>query len=446
LDPTGPLTAEEGPGPSGSLSAEEGRRSTGPLAAEEGAGPGLAPAAQPRASVPAWEVVDTEGGLRRLVEQLCAAPRYAVDTEFHRERTYWPRLALVQVAWEKEPGAEASVALVDPLAVSLSPLAKVLEGKGEMVAHAASQDLLVLERACGALPSRLFDTQVAAGFLGAGPASLSSLVERFLGVKLAKADRLTDWSRRPLSESQLAYAAADAGYLIALADEISLELRARGRLSWAEEECAALLARPLSPPNPEEAWWRLKDRRHLQGASRGVAQEVAAWRERKARELDVLPRSVLPDLALVSIAHSPPTNLAALRELRGVEARHLRGQLAEELLAAVARGRSLPHQRLRVEARETIDKRARPAVALASAWVAQLSRDEEVDAALLATRDDIVEFLSGKPGARLGQGWRAQLVGVPLRRLFSGHAALYLGSDGRVRLEERLPSGAVGKS
>jgi ribonuclease D len=359
-----------------------------------------------------------------------------------RERTYWPRLALVQVAWQAEPSGPAHVALVDPLAVSLSPLAKVLEGKGEMVAHAATQDLLVLERACGALPSRLFDTQVAAGFLGAGSASLASLLERFLGVRLGKADRLTDWSRRPLTESQLAYAAADAGYLIALADEISAELRRRGRLLWAEEECAALLARPLSPPDPEKAWWRLKDHRHFQGASRGVAQEVAAWRERKAQELDLPPRSLLPDLALLSIAHSPPADLAALHELRGVEPRHLRGQLADELLAAVARGRSLPQQRLRVEPRENVDKRIRPAVALASAWVAQLSRDEEVDASLLATRSDIVEFLSGRPGARLGQGWRAQLVGVPLRRLLSGHASLYLDEEGCVRLEERLARGS----
>lgn len=371
---------------------------------------------------------------------MTAASRYAVDTEFHRERTYWPRLALIQLAWQAEPGSAPKVALIDPLAVDPLPLAKVLEGSGAMVAHAAAQDLQVLQRACQTVPSVLFDTQIAAGFLGCGPASLGALAERFLSLRLGKGDRLTDWSRRPLTSSQLAYAADDARHLLPLADAISAELTKRGRLNWAEEECAALLARPLSPPSPEEAWWKLRDHRQFQGASRGVAQEVAAWREQKARALDVPPRTVLPDLALLSIAQSPPGDLTALRETRGLDPRHLRDGLADELMAAIARGKSLPPERARLAPTEHVSKELRPAVSLATAWVAQLSRDEEVDAALLATRTDIVEFLSGKAGARLGQGWRARLVGAPLRRIANGQAALYL-DGGRLRLQERLPEG-----
>ena len=129
-------------------------------------------------------LVTTAKDLAALVEELVSVPRYALDTEFHRERTYWPRLALVQVAWEPTPGAAVAIALVDPLAVDLEPFAKVLAGPGVMVAHAASQDLEVLARACQLLPSSLFDTQVAAGFLGYGSASLASLVDRFLHVRL----------------------------------------------------------------------------------------------------------------------------------------------------------------------------------------------------------------------------------------------------------------------
>ncbi|HMK96565.1 MAG TPA: HRDC domain-containing protein [Acidimicrobiales bacterium] len=379
----------------------------------------------------------TEAALRSLVDELVGAARYGLDTEFHRERTYWPRLALIQVAWERRPGAAVQVALVDPLAVDPAPLGKVLEGDGTMVAHAASQDLEVLRRACNALPSRLFDTQVVGGFLGYGSASLGSLVERFLHVRLAKGDRLTDWSRRPLSASQVAYAAADVAHLLALADEAAALLSDRGRLTWAEEECAGLLCRPTGPGEPAEAWWRLRDSRQFQGVSRAVAQEVAAWREARAQALDIQPRMVLPDLALLSIAHSPPINLTALRQVRGLDPRHLRGGADQEIMAAVQRGKALPPDRLRVARSEQVSKELRPAVALASAWVAQLSRDEEVDAALLATRSDIVEFLSGKPAARLGQGWRAQLVGAPLRRLAGGQASLALDGHGRLLLEDR---------
>jgi ribonuclease D len=382
-------------------------------------------------------LITTPEDLRALVEELSSVPRYALDTEFHRERTYWPRLALVQVAWEPGPGRPVSIALVDPLAVDPEPLAKVLAGPGVMVAHAASQDLEVLARACGLLPSTLFDTQVAAGFLGFGSASLASLVDRFLRVRLAKGDRLTDWSRRPLSASQLSYAASDVAHLLALTDVISELLSSRGRLVWAEEECAGLLARPVGATDPDEAWWKLRDNRQLQGVARAVAQEVAAWRERKAREHDLQPRMVLPDLALLSIAHSPPPSAEKLHETRGIDARYLRGGADEEIMAAVARGRALPGDRLRVAQTDQVSKELRPAVALASAWVAQLARDEEVDAALLATRSDVVEFLSAKPEARLGQGWRAGLVGAPLRKLARGGASLALDGHGRLLMEDR---------
>ncbi len=188
------------------------------------------------------EIVTTESALASLVDELSEVPRYALDTEFHRERTYWPRLALVQVAWRSQPEGYGRVVLVDPLAVDPAPLAKVLGGPGVMVAHAASQDLEVLGRACQLLPGTLFDTQVAGGFLGYGSASLASLVERFLGFRLAKGDRLTDWSRRPLTASQVAYAGSDVAYLLDLADVISEQLTLRGRLSWARRS-----ARPFSP-------------------------------------------------------------------------------------------------------------------------------------------------------------------------------------------------------
>jgi ribonuclease D len=385
-------------------------------------------------------IVTTADGLERLVDEVAESEAYALDTEFHRERTYWAQVALVQVAW---PGG---VALIDPLAVGIGPLRRLLEGDGLLIAHAVDQDLEVLDRACGTRPRRLFDTQVAAGFLGHGSASLASLVHAFLGLRLPKADRLTDWQRRPLTDEQLAYAAADVAHLPDLAATLRQSLEARGRLEWVEEECEAVLARPAGPPEPERSWWRLRDSRSLRGPARGVAQEVAAWRERRAQELDQPARFVLPDLAMQAIAHSRPTTVVALRTVRGMDGRFLRGSAGSEILDAVARGARLDEADLVQPPVDEVPRESRPAVSLAAAWVAQLARDEEIDAASLATRSDLVAFLRGWPEARLARGWRARMVGAGVRRLVSGEAALAFDGKGNLILEARShrPAGPAG--
>lgn len=372
-----------------------------------------------------------------VIEALRQSDRYALDTEFHRERTYWPRVALVQVAWPAPAGGPARVALIDPLAVDVAPLAEVLAGPGTMVAHAAEQDLEVLELACGRVPERLFDTQVAAGFTGHGSGSLAALCSTHLGIEVGKGDRLTDWSRRPLSASQLTYAAADVAHLLDLADAIGADLDRRGRRMWAEEECEVLRTRAHGPGDPERAWWKLRDSRKLRGTARGVAQATAAWREERARRLDQPVRTVLPDLALQAIAQSAPTSAAALERARGLDGRHLRAGVATELLAAVARGRALPSADLAVPPSDEVPREMRPAVALASAWVAQLARDNHVDVALLATRSDIGSFLRGDPASRLATGWRAEMAGRPLRQLLAGRAALAFDANGGLVIEAR---------
>ena len=160
------------------------------------------------------ELITDPDRLAALIGHLATVDRYGLDTEFHREKTYWPHLALVQVAWPAGDDGAAGVALIDPLAVDVGPFAEILAGPATMVAHAAEQDLEVLERACGRGPNRLFDTQVAAGFAGQGSASLASLASSYLGIKVAKGERLTDWSRRPLGAAQLTYAGADVEHLL----------------------------------------------------------------------------------------------------------------------------------------------------------------------------------------------------------------------------------------
>jgi ribonuclease D len=390
------------------------------------------------------EPITDATGLEDLVALVAPLDRYALDTEFHRERTYWPRVALVQIAWPAGPGHGAGTALVDPLAVDLGPLAGLLSSGATMVAHACEQDLEVLELACGRSPSRLWDTQVAAGFAGHGSASLASLSQRYLGVDVAKGDRLTDWNVRPLTASQLTYAAADVDRLLDMADAIEADLAARGRADWAVEECDALLARPHGAGDPRRAWWKLRDARSLRASNRGVAQEVSAWRELRARKVDIPVRQVLPDLALQAIAHNPPRSAAALAAIRGLDGRHLRAGVAEEILAAVERGRNLDPAEVVAPPTDEIPKELRAAVALGAAWLAQVARDQEVDAALLATRADLASYLRGDRSVRLAVGWRCAMAGAALQALVAGDAALAFDGRGGLLIEARsrhpLPS------
>lgn len=378
----------------------------------------------------AHEWVEEQGRFAELCRRWAGLELYALDTEFHRERTYYPRLALLQVA------SEEGVVLVDPLAVDVRPLAEVLAGPGTMVAHAGDQDVEVLERACGAAPSRLFDTQVAAGFLGMSTPSLSRLVEALLGRSLPKSDRLTDWTRRPLTGPQRRYAAADVAYLLELHRVLLDRLDVVGRREWAEQECAELLAGRRQAGSPDEAWWKMRDARQLRGRSRSVAQEVAAWRERRAAQLDIPARHVLPDMALASIAHRPPRSREELAQVRGLDRRHLGRETEAGVLDAVRRGLELPGAELRTPPEATVDRTRRPAVALAAAWVGQLATDLEVDANLLATRADLADLLTGRP-SRLDHGWRREVVGVPVAGLAGGGAALAFDGRGGLVLEER---------
>lgn len=365
-----------------------------------------------------------------LVHQLVDHEVYGLDTEFHRERTYFARLALLQLSWPD------GVAVVDPLAVDVSGLRRVLEGPGTCVMHAASQDLEILARVCGTVPARLFDTQVAAGFLGYSNVGLGGLVQAELGIKLPKADRLTDWMARPLSEDAVAYAASDVEHLHELHRRLSEQLDARGRLGWALAECELHRTRALATQAPERAWWRIKEARSLRGRAAAVAQSLAAWRERKAAELDRPVRFVLPDLALVSMAQRPPRTEADLARVRGLDDGKRRGGIAREILAAVREGQALDLDEVEVPPSEGVDRSRRATASLVSAWAAQRARELEIDAAILATRSDIETFLTDGTG-RLAEGWRHDVVGGPIRALAAGDASIALDDSGHLVLEAR---------
>jgi ribonuclease D len=379
-----------------------------------------------------WVADDAD--LLELIDQLIVEPRYALDTEFHRERTYFPRLALIQVAW---PGGTA---LVDPLAVSAERFAKLFDADAVAVLHAAQQDLDVLGHAVGAIPRVIYDTQIAAGFIGYATPSLVELVRGELGQTPVKGDRLTDWLHRPLTADQQEYAAADVRHLLDLQDHIDAKLIARGRIAWAVEAFDELRSRPTSKIAPEDAWARLKDARTLRPRARAVAQAVAAWREREAQALDVPVRQVLPDLAILGIAQRQPATLAELAQCRGVDERHRRGRVGSELVEVVAAGKHAEPPRVG-NGGDDLDRTLRPALTLISAWISHVARTERIDTALLATRSDLVALLVGDDDARLRHGWRAELVGDGIERLLGGVAGLTFDGAGGLRLIDVVEPG-----
>lgn len=375
-------------------------------------------------------LITTSAGLDDVIATLVDEPAYALDTEFHRERTYFPKLALVQLAWAN------GLVLVDPLAVDVAPLAAVMRSDAVAVLHAADQDLEILDLVCGTVPYTLFDTQVAAGFTGMSTPSLATLYEKVVGVKVGKGDRLTDWLQRPLTADQLTYAANDVAHLLEVRRRLVADLEQRGRLQWALDECELQRTRTRGHRDPEEAWRRIKEARQLRGRARGVAQAVAAWRERRAATLDIPVRYVLSDMAVVGIAQRPPRDKQDLDRIRGID-KGLRGDVAADLLEAVAAGADGPAPQVDEAVPGGVDRDLRPAVALISAWVSQLGRDLQLDSTLLATRNDLEALLRGDATARLATGWRAEIVAEPIRRLLDGEAAVAFAGGGELVIEQR---------
>lgn len=389
------------------------------------------------------EWVDHDSALRDFVTHAVSQGDYHMDTEFHREKTYYPRLALVQIR------SGDVTALIDPLSVDLSLLGPLFHGPSTAVLHAAQQDLDVLSQSIGIVPERIFDTQVAAGFVGFSTPSLVTLASSLLKVNVPKGDRLTDWLRRPLTVDQRNYAASDVQHLADLRRIIEDDLAARGRTEWASEACEELRTRPVGPADPADAWLKVKDIRTVKGRSRWVAREVARWREERAMALDIPVRHVLSDIALLGIAQRSPKSADDLAACRGVDNRLAHGSQGDAILSAVRRALDLAQQgelSFPAPEGEELEKSMRPAVTLVGVWVAELARQSDLDPALLGTRRDIVDLLAGSPGARLASGWRADILGRDVEMLVKGRMALTFRDDaGRTGLT-MVPVGEQGQS
>lgn len=376
--------------------------------------------------------VSDDHGLAELVARLQGAPVIGVDTEFMRERTYFARLCLVQVA------AGDVAAIIDPLSIAdLTPLGELLcDPASVKVLHAGGQDLEIFYRMFRRAVAPVFDTQVAATLAGfPQQVGYGALVKEMLGVQLDKGDTYTDWAKRPLSKTQVEYALNDVRHLGELYARLRATLEHEGRLSWLAADFGRMEDPATYEIVPEAQWRRVKRVSSLNRRQLAVAREVAAWREMEAMRRDVPKRWVLGDESVVEVARRAPKSPAELAAIRGVGDK-VGKQASQSLLAAVAKGLDVPEDQL-----PSLEKRRRPAgdvdgaVDLMISIVRKRARERGVAMPLLASRDELERLAAGeRDGSPLLEGWKREMVGEDLIELLEGRLTLSV-CDGELVVE-----------
>ena len=372
--------------------------------------------------------------LSRACARLAQAPFVTVDTEFMRETTYYPKLCLIQMAGPDEG------LLLDPLApgIDLAPFLGLMRDPAVVkVFHSARQDLEIIWNMGGLIPRPLFDSQVAAMVCGYGDSvSYEQLVNDLAKARVDKSSRFTDWSRRPLTDAQLAYALSDVTHLAKVYEALMEQLRANGRLGWLEDEMAVLLSPETYRGDPDNAWRRLVGR--LRKAKEvAVLMEVAAWREREAQNRDVPRNRVLKDEAVIDVAVSAPRSVEALGRLRSIPNGFERSRTGAEIIAAVERG--LERDPSTVPAPERSRGRGGNGamLELLKVLLKAVAETEGVAPKIIATVDDLEAVaLDDEADVPMLKGWRREIFGEKAIALKSGLVSLAV-EDGRVVARER---------
>ncbi len=378
--------------------------------------------------------ITTTAELSAFCDKIKGQPFVAVDTEFMRETTYWPKLCLIQAA---APNAEA---VIDPLAegLDLEPFLAILRDESiEKVFHAARQDVEIFFN-LKAIPKPMFDSQVAGMAAGFGEQiAYDALVRQMLKIELDKSSRFTDWARRPLSDNQLTYALADVTHLATLYPILKTRLESEGRLAWVHDEMQNLCNPALYDVEPENAWKRLKPRKHA-AKYMTVFKAVAGWRERTAQMRDQPRGRILKDDAIDEVATQAPTDAEQLDRLRAVPKGFSGSKFGPDLLEVIRQALKSP------DAHAATVERVRPASSPAAGAIVELlkvllkarAEDAGVASKLIATVSDL-ELIANDDNAETQAltGWRFEAFGEDALRLKRGELALVLDGT-RVRVVE----------
>ena len=371
------------------------------------------------------EVVDETEKLAALIARMDAAPRIAIDTEFHNERSYTAQLMVIQLAFED------GVALVDPLALrDLMPFVEAL-ARANVVGHALSSDLRIFAERYDRLPANAFDTQVAAAFCGYGLSiSLLDLVRDLAGVTLRKSQTVSDWSARPLSAKQIDYLVDDVRYLFTLHDALLVELERRGRRAWAEEESRTLIEPDRYRNDPARLYLRVGGNARLNRRELGILSELAKTRERLARERNIPLKYVVADDVMIGLATLRPKAVEELGQLRRLDA-GIRKQYGRALVESIAAGEAIPEDALPPRAPRPLPPQRESLVSTLGVMINAIAAQNDLPAALLLPRhsleriarelpsseDELAEMLDLTP-------WRRTLVVEPTWRMLSGETAI----------------------
>ncbi len=385
------------------------------------------------------DLIKSNGELAEACARLAASPFIAVDTEFMREQTFWPRLCLIQIA------SEDTEVLIDSLApgLDLKPFFDLMVDERVLkVFHSARQDVEIVHHQAGVIPHPIFDTQVAAMVCGFGEAvSYTMLVKRLLGRNLDKTSRFTDWSRRPLSDRQLTYALGDVVHLRDLYPQLRAQLDKSERASWLNEEMGVLTDPATYELHPEQAWKRLKMRIKTPKAL-AVLMELAAWREREAQTQDVPRARILKDEALYDIASQAPRTIDDLGSLRTLHNGFARSTRGRAVLEVVGRGlerdpKTIPP----IERGEPMPPEAQAVVDLLRVLLKATAGRHGVAPKLIATSEELEQIArSDDADTAVLRGWRKKLFGDDALALKRGELALVIdGGEVSVRSAKSSP-------
>lgn len=373
-------------------------------------------------------IITETKALTALCKRMKNAKYLTVDTEFIREKTYWPQLCLVQIASEEE------AVLIDPLAkgLDLSPLFALLTNPDQIkVFHAARQDLEIFYQLMGRLPAPIFDTQIAAMVCGYGESiGYAKLVEDITGAHIDKSSRYVDWARRPLPQKQLDYALSDVTWLRDVYKHLKADLERHHRAAWLDEEMQSLTARENFDPDPEASWQRLKLRSYKPEIL-AMAQAIAAWREREAQQRDVPRGRVLRDEQIIEIAASPPQDATALGRVRGLSDGFARSASGKALLKIIAEARGQHLKVPRPPRRKPLTAEQDACLALLRVLLQYKGAAHRVAPRLIADKDDLMALATeDKPDIPALRGWRHKVFGKDARALKQGRLLLGLDGDG----------------
>ena len=380
-----------------------------------------------------YNYIDSDEALARFCASLSEVPYCAIDTEFIRESTYYAELALIQV------GSGDSFACIDPLAISdFTPFAELLVKPDLLkVFHSSSQDLEILYQKFAAVPSPIFDTQLAAAVLGYNhQISYADLVQQLCGVSLEKKHTRANWKRRPLSEDELDYAMDDVRYLLSVYEQLREQLKVSRRAGWLERDLRDMTDPEKYHVDMDQLWKRLKGVQKLKGEKLQIASDLCRWREQQAQRRNRPRRWILKDDTIIEIARHKPDSIEALSRIRELGDKTIQRQGAN-LLRIVAEAQAVePEQWPQPDRIETLAKRQLALGDCLMALCRMIAEENQVALATLVTRKDIDNLILNHTSSRLTQGWRFTMAGEKLLEFIHGQSSISVEDD-QLKLDPR---------